>query len=192
MGIANKFKSIFIGSWAELFTQIAKVVSIGLAVLIMLAGTNMAKAETLAGQLATPADHRAIALTFAKDGWGTQPNWETIWNQLMTNDVVYHFNSAPTPVVGLDANKAFNADLFKGFPTLQQTITDVAIDGDQVVYRATLEGKNTGEFLGIAPTGKPVKISGVTRLRMTDNKISEWWYDCNLLEVMQQLGVVQD
>ena len=185
MDFANRFKGVFTGRTA-LWPQIFKGVSVGL--LILLVSTGLARSEALAGPLTT---NRRIALTFAEDGWGTQPNWETVWDQLMTDDVVYHFNSEPAPVVGLEANKAFNAALFKGFPKLQQTIEAVVMDDDQVVYRATLEGENTGEFLGIAPTGKSVKITGVTWLRMTHNKISEWWYDCNLLEVMQQLGVVQ-
>ncbi len=140
--------------------------------------------------LVSPVNNRAIALQFAVDGWGTIPTWETVWDQLMTDDVVYHFNSASAPVVGLEANKVFNAELFRGFPALEQTIEDIVVEGDKVVYRATLRGKNTGEFLGVPATEKFVNVSGVTWLRMEDNKIVEWWYDCNLLEVMQQLGVM--
>jgi predicted ester cyclase len=137
--------------------------------------------------------NRAIALRFAKEGWGTNPNWRKIWDELMTADVVYHFNSSAEPVVGLQANKAFNADLFQGFPDLHQTIEDVIAEGDKVVYRTTLQGTNTGAFLGTAPTGKSVKINDFTLLKVSDDgKIAEWWYECNLLEVMQQLGLVPE
>ncbi|MBX2862587.1 MAG: ester cyclase [Leptolyngbyaceae cyanobacterium MAG.088] len=54
----------------------------------------------------------------------------------------------------------------------------------------TIQGQNTGDFLGVPATGKSVEINGVTWLRMEDNKIVEWWYDCNLLGVMEQIGVV--
>ena len=110
----------------------------------------------------------------------------------MTADIVYHFNSSAEPIVGLAANKEFNIDLFRGFPDLHQTIEDIIVEGDKVVYRTTLQGTNTGEFLGIAPTGKSVKINDFTLLRISDGKIAEWWYECNLLEVMQQLGLVGD
>lgn len=136
--------------------------------------------------------NRSLALRFAKEGWGTNSNWEKVWDELMAADVVYHFNSSAEPVVGLEANKEFNADLFQGFPDIYQTIEDVVAEGDKVVYRTTIQGTNTGGFLGLPPTGKSVKINDFTLLRISDGKIAEWWYECNLLEVMQQLGLVPD
>ncbi|MEO1297453.1 MAG: ester cyclase [Cyanobacteria bacterium J06636_16] len=135
--------------------------------------------------------NRVIALRFAQEGWGTNPDWETVWDELMATDVVYHFNSQVEPIVGLDANKAFNASLFVGFPNIQHTIEDVITEGDKVVYRSTIEGVQTGEFLGISPTGKTAKVNDFTLLRFINGRIVEWWYDCNLLAVMQQLGVYQ-
>lgn len=64
-------------------------------------------------------------------------------------------------------------------------------ESDKVVYRTTLKGTHTGEFMGIPPTGKSVIINDFTLLRIAEGKIVEWWYDCNLLAVMQQLGLMQ-
>ncbi|NJO75570.1 MAG: ester cyclase [Leptolyngbyaceae cyanobacterium RM1_406_9] len=134
--------------------------------------------------------NKAIALRFAQDGWGTNPNWQTTWDELMNADVVYHFNSAAEPIIGLAANKTFNKSLFQGFPDIRQTMEDIVAEGDKVVYRTTIQGTHTGEFLGTPPTGKSVKVNDFTLLRIADDKIAEWWYECNLLEVMQQLGLV--
>ena len=136
-------------------------------------------------------DTKALALQFAKEGWGTHSNWRTVWDEMMTNDVVFHFNSFPDPIVGLEANKEFNEGLFKGFPDIEQTIEDVISEGNKVVYRATLHGTNTGEFLGAPPTGQKVSINDFTLLRIENGKIAEWWYDCNLLRVMEQLGLAE-
>jgi steroid delta-isomerase-like uncharacterized protein len=137
--------------------------------------------------------NRAIARRFAEEGWGTNPNWETVWDELMDPDVVHHFNSQAEPIVGLETNKAFNIGLFKGFPDIRQTIQDIISEGDKVVLRSTLNGTHKGEFLGVPPTGKSVKnISGFTLLRFNNGKIVEFWYDCNLLEVMQQLGLMAE
>lgn len=145
------------------------------------------------GDSRMPAEsNKEIALHFAQEGWGTKPNWKKTWDELMVSDVIYHFNSSSEAVVGLEANKEFNADLFKGFPDLHQTIEDVVAEDNTVVYRTTLEGTNAGEFLGTAPTGKPVKINDFTLLRFSEGRISEWWYECNLLEVMQQLGFISE
>ncbi len=43
--------------------------------------------------------NRAIALRFAKQGWGTNPNWRKVWDELMAAGVVYHFNSSAEPVI---------------------------------------------------------------------------------------------
>ncbi len=135
-------------------------------------------------------ENKSIALRFAKDGWGTNPNWKETWNELMSLDVVHHFNSAAEPIVGLEANKIFNESLFQGFPDIYHTVEDVIAEGDKVVYRTTIQGTHTGEFLGTPATGKSVKVNDFTLVRIAGGKIVEWWYECNLLEVMQQLGLV--
>jgi steroid delta-isomerase-like uncharacterized protein len=133
--------------------------------------------------------NKAIALRFASEGWGTQPRWEKVWNELVASDVVYHFNSFSEPVIGLEANKAFNQELFEGFPTLKSTIEDIVAENDTVIYRSTLEGKQNGPFLGMPATGKKVKMNDFTMLKIKDGKIIEWWYETNLLSLMQQLGL---
>jgi steroid delta-isomerase-like uncharacterized protein len=134
--------------------------------------------------------NRAIALRFAQEGWGTKPDWTKTWDEVVSHDLVFHFNSTAEPIVGLEANKTFNASLFQGFPDIRQHIEDVMAEGDKVVYRSTLQGTHTGDFLGIPPTGKSVKVNDFTLVKIADGKIGEMWYECNLLEVMQQLGVI--
>jgi steroid delta-isomerase-like uncharacterized protein len=138
----------------------------------------------------TVEQNKAIALRFANQGWGTHQGWENIWDELVATEVVHHFNSGAEPIIGLAANKKFNASLFRGFPDIRHSIEDLVAEGDKVVYRTTLHGSHTGEFLGIPPTGKVAKMNDFTMLRITDNKIAEWWYECNLLELMKQLGLM--
>jgi predicted ester cyclase len=133
--------------------------------------------------------NKAIALRYAKEGWGTQSNWEKVWDELVAPDMVLHFNSFPEPIVGLKANKAFSQDLFKGFPTIKNTIEDIVVEGDTVIYRSTLEGKQTGPFLGTPATGKSAKMNDFTMVKIKNGKIVEQWYETNLLSLMQQLGL---
>lgn len=134
--------------------------------------------------------NREIALRFATEGWGTQANWRLVWDHLMSPDVVYHFNSSSEPIVGLEANKAFNESLFQGFPDIRQVMEDLLVERDRVVYRCTIQGTQTGEFMGVPPTSKSVKVNDFTLLKLKEGKIIEWWYETNLLEVMQQLGLI--
>ncbi len=165
-----------------------------LAVLLLLSlsvPAMAANAKSLTEQnRAMTKSSKGIALQFAKEGWGTQPAWAETWDALVSPDLIYHFNSAAEPIVGLEENKAFNASLFQGFPDIRQSIEDILVEGDKVVYRSTLQGTNTGEFLGTPPTDKPVKVNDFTLLKISDGKIVEMWYECNLLEVMQQMGLI--
>ena len=140
----------------------------------------------------TVEQNRAIALRFLTDGWGTHSSRETVWDEVVSPDVLYHFNSEPGPIVGLAENKAFNATLFKGFPEIAHTLQAMVAEGDKVVYRTTLRGAHTGEFLGMPPTGRTAQINDFTMLRIAEGKIAEWWYDCNLLALIQQLKPASD
>ena len=134
--------------------------------------------------------NKAVALRFANEGWGTQPGWEQVWDEIVAPTVVHHFNSDPKAIVGLADNKVFNATLFEGFPEIEHMIEAVVAEGDKVVYRSVLRGRHTGEFLGMPPTGRNAQINDFTMLRIVEGKILEWWYDCNLLALMQQLDLI--
>jgi predicted ester cyclase len=136
--------------------------------------------------------NKEIALRFAKDGWGTQPKWEQVWDELADPNMVLHFNSFPDAIVGLAANKTFSKDLFQGFPKIESKIENVVAEGDTVIYRSTLEGKQTGAFLGMPATGKNVKMNDFTMVKIKDGKILEMWYETNLLSLMQQLGLAPE
>lgn len=136
--------------------------------------------------------NKAIALRYAKEGWGTQPHWEKVWDELVAPDIVLHFNSLPESIVGLEANKAFSKELFEGFPALHNTIEDIVAEGDTIIYRSTLEGKQTGPFLGMPATGKKVTMNDFTMVKIKDGKIKEQWYETNLLSLMQQLGLAPE
>ncbi len=134
-------------------------------------------------------ENKRIALRFAKEGWGNMAHWQQVWDELVASNVIYHFNSNKKPIVGLEANKEFNASLFQGFPDIKQSLEDIIAEGDKVVYRTTIEGTHTGEFLGIPPTNKSAKVNDFTLLKIANGQLVEWWYECNLLELMTQLGL---
>lgn len=134
--------------------------------------------------------NKAIALRLATEGWGTVSGWEKVWDELVAEDVVQHFCSASEPISGLEAVKVFEASLFKGFPNIKQTISTVVAEKDKVVYFHTLSGLHTGAFMGIPPTGNRVEATGFTMVQIANGKVIERWYETNLLEVMQQIGIV--
>lgn len=138
----------------------------------------------------TVEHNKAIALRLATAGWGTVPGWEKVWDELVAENMIQHFCSQAEPICGLEANKTFQASLFQGFPQIEQKISAVVAEDDKVVYFHTLQGAQTGIFMGISPTDKWVKGTGFTMVRIDNHKIVEMWYETNLLEIMQQMGVI--
>ena len=81
--------------------------------------------------------------------------------------------------------------MFRGaFPDLRMTIDDLIAEGDQVVARMTTTGTHKGPFMGMAPTGKRVKVSEIHILRFGNGKVLEHWGLADDLGMMQQLGAV--
>jgi steroid delta-isomerase-like uncharacterized protein len=180
----------------KLISLLGSVVCFGLLLLSLAAPTMASAIKASPSQAKLNAElsqeNKAIALRYATAGWGTQPNWEQVWDELVAPDMVLHFNSFPEPIVGLAANKAFSQELFEGFPKIHSTIEDVVAEGDNVIYRSTLEGAQTGPFLGMPATGKKVKMNDFTMVKIKDGKIKEQWYETNLLSLMQQLGIAPE
>lgn len=90
---------------------------------------------------------------------------------------------------GLEGFKQSVASLRAAFPDLYVTLEDQVSVGDKVVVRWTDHGTHQGEFLGMAPTGKRVKTTGITIFRMAGGKIVEQWTNWDTLNLMAQLGV---
>jgi predicted ester cyclase len=47
--------------------------------------------------------------------------------------------------------------LYSAFPDLKVTVADMVAEDDKVVVRFEAPGTHTGDFVGIAPTGRSVK-----------------------------------
>ena len=57
--------------------------------------------------------------------------------------------------------------MLNAFPDRHQIIHDWVAENDKVVTRWTVQGTQQGEYLGIAPTGKRVKFSGMDIFRVS-------------------------
>ena len=77
--------------------------------------------------------------------------------------------------------------VLNAFPDHHQTIHDWIAEHDKVVTRWTVQGTHQGEYVGIAPTGKRVKITGMDIFRVVNGKIVEVWAEVDMLGVKQQL-----
>ena len=92
---------------------------------------------------------------------------------------------------GLESVKQYEAMIYKGFPDLHDTIEDIITEGDKVWVRVKVTGTHTGEFRGIAPTGKNVTVTYVGIHRIADGKVVERWSVYDMLDFYKQLGVIE-
>jgi predicted ester cyclase len=112
----------------------------------------------------------------------------TVIDELCTPNHVSH--NPPTTTHGPEEYKQSFSMLLTAFPDLHLTIEDQIAEGDKVATRLTVSGTHKGEFMGIPPTGKHVKITGISISHWVDGKSDEVWINNDILGFLQQLGVV--
>ncbi len=119
-----------------------------------------------------------------------------IWNEANLNildevyvqELVRHDCGVPEDIVGLENIKNYLQNLFNAFPDLNVTVDETIVAGNKLVQRWTLSGTNTGPMGDMPPTGKNVKVSGVSVVHMVNGKAVEIWDFYNVLNMYQQLG----
>lgn len=75
-----------------------------------------------------------------------------------------------------------------GFPDFRLELEELIAEGDRVAARWTFHGTQTGEFLGIPPTGRSVRVSALEVNRLVDGQVAEHWVILDQVGLLQQLG----
>lgn len=111
-------------------------------------------------------------------------------DDVLDADFVDH-NALPGTSPGAQGFKETVQLLRTAFPDLTVTPQRYIVEDDMVVEHAESSGTHDGPFFGAPPTHVPVAISALVMMRLTpEGKIAERWGVFNLLEMMQQLGIV--
>ena len=109
--------------------------------------------------------------------------------EILDTDYVSH-NPAGANITGPQEYKQFISDLRTAFPDLRFIINDRFTKEDKVVVRWTVHGTHKGEFMGIPPSSKEVKVTGIVIHRFAGDKIQETWEEYDSLGLMQQIGAI--
>ena len=91
---------------------------------------------------------------------------------------------------GLEGVRAAHEIMLRGFPDFHTTMDDLMAEGERVAARITMRGTHTGEFMGMAPTGKAVSLTGMYLVSIEAGKIVEHWGEEDSIGLMTQLGVM--
>jgi predicted ester cyclase len=78
------------------------------------------------------------------------------------------------------------------FPDLEVKVdkANTVVEGNQAVVHTLFTGTHTGQFLGVAPTGKSVTWSHTDFLRFAGKKVVERWVLADTLTLFQQIGLL--
>ena len=90
----------------------------------------------------------------------------------------------------IEGTKMFLSLFLKGFPDIHVEADDLVAEGDKVAARSHFTGTHTGDFQGLPPTGKHVKVDSFDMFRIAGDKIVEHWGVVDAAGMMQQLGAV--
>jgi steroid delta-isomerase-like uncharacterized protein len=104
-------------------------------------------------------------------------------------DFAAHVPGAAAPLDG-EGWQSFLAAFVAGFPDFRLVVEDLVAEGDRVAARWSFQGTHQGMFLGIPPTGKPVRMAAIEVNRVADGKVAEHWVALDQLGLLQQLGAI--
>jgi predicted ester cyclase len=119
---------------------------------------------------------------FNKDNFG-------LIDELVSPDFVDHFVQPGVPANRAGFKQSAIA-LKTAFPDLRYVVEDYLETGDRFVHRATGSGTMTGEFMGIAPTGKRATWTEIHIGRVANGRLTEHWAVVDQLGMLVQLGIV--
>jgi len=118
---------------------------------------------------------------------------EAVLDELFAADFVNHELSNPE-VRGLaefkdwagGARQMWNTGLSKW----RIEIEDLVAEKDRVLKRFVVRGTHTGELLGIAGTGKPIEMRGMSLYRISGGKVQEIYWNYDVFNLAQQVGAI--
>ena len=145
-----------------------------------------------AGTAASSAAHTDAATLVRK--W-----FEEVWNQgraasidelFPPHAVLWGVSQMGVASQGPAEFKEFHKALKTAFPDIRVTLDQVVQEGDTAFARWTATMTHTGDGLGMPPTNRPLKLSGMSALRVRDGQLVEGWNNWDQLGMARQLGVL--
>jgi steroid delta-isomerase-like uncharacterized protein len=109
-------------------------------------------------------------------------------DELVAEDFVPH--TWPSTGDGRGDLKRAIERVSRGLSDAAFTIEDMIAEADRVAVRLTAGARQTGEFMGMPPSGKSYRIGEIHVFRIRDGKISEHWHQFDSMGMMSQLGAL--
>lgn len=148
----------------------------------------------------SPREELEMDAQASKELWG---RWLELWNgdfaiadELIAPDFVAHFapaGNSPTEVRGPEGLTSWIGGATAAFRDHEfATIVGPIVDGDMIAGRWVFRGTYQGGFPGASPeaVGTLVEYEGTDIIRIEDGQIVEYWLSADILDLLQQVGVI--
>jgi steroid delta-isomerase-like uncharacterized protein len=113
------------------------------------------------------------------------------FDELCSSNLQLHDPAAASVKPGVQTLKQTEMGYMKAFPNKKTIIDSMFATDNDVAVCWTTTATHKGEFNGVNPTNKNVKIQGISVYHISNNKIDDITQNWDRLGLMQQLGVTQ-
>jgi steroid delta-isomerase-like uncharacterized protein len=125
-----------------------------------------------------------------REVWNEGRN-QTVHDLLAPNAVAKGQTISAADIHGPEEFVNFVKGIRSAFPDINVTIEDVFGAGDKVVARWSATMTHSGDGLGLAATGKKVRLNGITIARIKNGQIVEGWDNWDQLPMLRQIGAYE-
>ncbi len=94
------------------------------------------------------------------------------------------------PAMPLAGHTGFAQGFDAGFPDAHHHIEDVIAADQRIAVRLVITGTHTGNFFGIPPTGKPVRVATQVIMHVEGGKVGRLFGLFDEAGLLRQLGVL--
>ncbi len=129
------------------------------------------------------ADSRATVQTFYR-AFAGEPD---LLDQVVTPDW-QDIPLAPGQGSGREGIKPMIRAFKTAVPDLAVTVHDIMVKGDGIGVRAEMSGTHTGEWFGVAPTGKAFRIAVHEFHRIENGRLTHTWHLEDWFGWLNQIG----
>ncbi|MGZ6270285.1 MAG: ester cyclase [Candidatus Limnocylindrales bacterium] len=109
---------------------------------------------------------------------------------LASADLVVSNPLMPEETRDLESFKQLLRTVQAGIPDLHFDLRHVATEVNTAAFSWEAAGTHTGAMLGLDPTGRPVRWSGLAVVEVSAGRVVEEWGEEDALDLFRQLGVV--
>jgi steroid delta-isomerase-like uncharacterized protein len=122
--------------------------------------------------------------------------FEEVWNQgrtraideLLAPDCVAHgLGEEGQPLRGPEHFRRFYDQFRSAFPDVRILVQEVLAEGDWTAVRFAAQATHTGRGIGVAPTGRPINVTGMSMMRWANGQIAEAYNEFDAAALLRQI-----